>query len=86
MKQAHGEDGAVRVSAIGDAMGTDILGAHKEGWDSILVADGIHASDLGVKEGAGEPVEAKRLEQWVQDFTFQPTHVVPTFGIIATSK
>lgn len=36
-----------RVLAIGDGPGTDILGANRQGLDSLFVARGIHGHDLG---------------------------------------
>ncbi|TXM93945.1 HAD hydrolase-like protein, partial [Methylobacterium sp. WL122] len=37
-----------RVLAVGDAIRTDIAGAHGFGIASLLVARGIHAEELGV--------------------------------------
>ena len=45
-----GKPGA-RVLAIGDAMATDMLGAHQQGIDGLFVSHGIHREAL---HGAGE--------------------------------
>jgi HAD superfamily hydrolase (TIGR01459 family) len=50
-----------RVLAIGDAIRTDIAGASKFGVDSLLVARGIHAAELGLHQG-------KLVSQHVQDW------------------
>jgi HAD superfamily hydrolase (TIGR01459 family) len=39
-----------RVLAIGDGVRTDIAGAVRQGLDSIFVAGGIHAAELGLDE------------------------------------
>jgi len=41
-----------RILAIGDSLRTDIAGANGAGIDSVLVAGGIHAAELGAGEGA----------------------------------
>jgi HAD superfamily hydrolase (TIGR01459 family) len=37
-----------RVLAIGDALETDIAGAHQAGLDALFVAGGLHAAEVGV--------------------------------------
>jgi HAD superfamily hydrolase (TIGR01459 family) len=39
--------GARRPLAIGDGLGTDILGANRAGFDALFIADGIHGEDVG---------------------------------------
>ena len=39
--------GARRPLAIGDGLGTDILGANRAGIDALFIADGIHGEDVG---------------------------------------
>lgn len=39
-----------RVLAVGDAIRTDVTGGHGAGLDTLLVARGIHAADLGVTD------------------------------------
>lgn len=41
-----------RILAIGDSLRTDIAGARAAGIDSVLVASGIHAEEIGLKPGA----------------------------------
>ena len=71
-----------KVCMVGDAMPTDVLGGK---WNdcggTVLVAHGIHASALGVPEGACQmPLEAS-LDAFLDGFSTEetPTHVVPAF-------
>lgn len=41
-----------RVLAVGDGLRTDILGAARQGFDSIFIGRGIHAADLAGEDGA----------------------------------
>jgi len=41
-----------RVIAVGDGLRTDILGASRQGFDSLFIARGIHAADLAGEDGA----------------------------------
>jgi ribonucleotide monophosphatase NagD (HAD superfamily) len=41
-----------RVLAVGDGLRTDILGAARNGFDSLFIARGIHAADLAGDDGA----------------------------------
>ncbi|OYX11768.1 MAG: HAD family hydrolase [Rhizobiales bacterium 32-66-8] len=52
---------AARVLCIGDALRTDILGATAAGLDSLFLAGGIHAEELGA-EGGSEPSERALAE------------------------
>ncbi|ACK49652.1 HAD-superfamily subfamily IIA hydrolase like protein [Methylocella silvestris BL2] len=64
-----------RVLAIGDAMRTDIRGAVKQGFDSILVTSGIHREALhGEAEHAA--IDAAALRQFVQDFGLRPSAAI----------
>ncbi|ACL55428.1 TIGR01459 family HAD-type hydrolase [Methylobacterium nodulans] len=56
-----------RVLAIGDAIRTDIAGAHGFGIASVLVARGIHAEELGC--AAGAPLA--EVAHWLEA---QPVH------------
>jgi len=51
-----------RVLAIGDAIRTDIAGAAGYGIDSLLIARGIHAEELGVHRG---PLVSQHVQDWV---------------------
>ena len=70
-----------RVAAVGDSMHHDVAGAAAAGVDSVLVAGGVHAAELGVAQGAHEAVDADRLAAFLADFDAQPTHVVPGFTL-----
>lgn len=53
---------APRVLCIGDALNTDILGATQCGFDSLFIAGGIHAADLGMKgDHLPDPAALERL-------------------------
>ncbi|AWM86000.1 TIGR01459 family HAD-type hydrolase [Microvirga sp. 17 mud 1-3] len=54
--------GKDRVLAIGDAIRTDIAGAAGYGIDSLLVARGIHAEELGAHRG---PLVSQHVQDWV---------------------
>jgi HAD superfamily hydrolase (TIGR01459 family) len=58
-----------RVLAIGDAMRTDIAGAAAFGIDSLLVARGIHAIELGLEAGG---LELARVRAWLSRQDCQP--------------
>ncbi len=45
------EPDSKRVLAIGDGLGTDVLGANRAGLDALFIASGIHGG--GLREGAG---------------------------------
>jgi ribonucleotide monophosphatase NagD (HAD superfamily) len=62
-----------RVLAIGDAIRTDIAGAAGFGIDSILVARGIHAEDLGLHLG---PLVSQSVQDWVALQDAQPQAVM----------
>jgi len=62
-----------RVLAIGDAIRTDIAGAAGFGLDSILVARGIHAEDLGVHLG---PLASQSVQDWLALQDVQPQAVM----------
>eukprot|EP00955_Chlamydomonas_euryale_P071203 360996-Chlamydomonas_euryale.AAC.5 len=66
------------VIAIGDSLEHDIAGAAAAGIDSLLIAGGIHAADLGVEPGARQgPVNVDRgaLAQLCERHHASPTYV-----------
>jgi HAD superfamily hydrolase (TIGR01459 family) len=63
---------AERVLAVGDAIRTDIAGASGFGVDSLLVARGIHAVELGVHAG---PLISQHVQDWVAAQSVQPQAV-----------
>jgi HAD superfamily hydrolase (TIGR01459 family) len=65
-----------RVLVIGDAMRTDIKGAHDQGFDSLFVTSGIHRKELhGGAEGAA--LDAVAFRQFMEAADFAPTAAIP---------
>jgi HAD superfamily hydrolase (TIGR01459 family) len=65
-----------RVLVIGDAMRTDIKGAHDQGFDSLFVTSGIHRKELhGPAQGAA--LDAAAFHQFVEAADFAPTAAIP---------
>jgi len=62
-----------RVLAIGDAIRTDIAGAAAFGIDSILIARGIHAQDLGLHLG---PLVSQSVQDWIAQQDARPDAVM----------
>jgi ribonucleotide monophosphatase NagD (HAD superfamily) len=61
-----------RVLAIGDAMHTDIAGAHAMGIDSLLITSGIHRVQLhGPQQGE---LDAEAYRQFVESHDVTPTY------------
>jgi ribonucleotide monophosphatase NagD (HAD superfamily) len=60
-----------RILVIGDSLGTDIAGAAAAGFDSLFVASGIHAQELG----APQPPTPRALEQLFDEIGFAPSAV-----------
>ncbi|MDB5592565.1 TIGR01459 family HAD-type hydrolase [Enterovirga sp.] len=61
-----------RVLGVGDAIRTDVAGGHGAGIDTLLVARGIHAADLGLTETG--------LDRDVAQAWMARQDVVPTFA------
>ena len=62
-----------RVLAVGDAMRTDIAGAAELGIDSLFIARGIHASELGLANGA---LDERKVAEWLLRQEVRPTAVM----------
>jgi HAD superfamily hydrolase (TIGR01459 family) len=62
-----------RVLAVGDAIRTDIAGAAQFGIPSLLVARGIHASDLKLHEGE---LASSHVQDWLGRQTARPDAVM----------
>lgn len=62
-----------RALGIGDAIRTDIAGGHGAGIDTLLVARGIHAVDLGASH---EGIDADFALRWAAGQPVQPTYVI----------
>lgn len=67
---------AKRVLAVGDGLRTDILGAVRNGFDSLFIARGIHAADLAGEDGAHD---AAKLAKAFADIGATPTGVMREF-------
>ena len=65
-----------RVLVIGDAMRTDINGAHDQGLDSLFVTSGIHRKELhGGARDTG--LDAAAFRQFMDAADFAPTAAIP---------
>jgi HAD superfamily hydrolase (TIGR01459 family) len=65
-----------RVLAVGDGLRTDILGAVRNGFDSLFIARGIHAADLAGVDGAHD---SAKLAKVFADVGATPTGVMREF-------
>lgn len=63
-----------RTLCVGDGMATDIAGAAASGMDSVLVAGGIHAAELGAAP------EAALVETLAARYGVSPTAWMPAFS------
>lgn len=70
------EIGRKRVLAVGDGLRTDILGAVRNGFDSLFIARGIHAADLAGEDGAHD---STKLLKAFADVGATPTGVMREF-------
>ncbi|WP_243372956.1 TIGR01459 family HAD-type hydrolase [Microvirga solisilvae] len=64
-----------RVLAVGDAIRTDIAGAVGFGIDSLMIARGIHAKELGLHEG---DLVSDHVQDWADRQTAMPTAIMDT--------
>ncbi|HZH10194.1 MAG TPA: TIGR01459 family HAD-type hydrolase [Microvirga sp.] len=62
-----------RVLAVGDAIRTDIAGAAGFGIDSLMIARGIHARELGLHEGG---LVSDHVQDWVDRQPVMPTAIM----------
>lgn len=65
--------GSGRVLAIGDAIRTDVAGAHAIGADALFVARGIHSQELQLARGHLDPAIA---HAWLEGQTHRPDHAI----------
>lgn len=74
--KVRGEVPLGRVLAIGDAMHTDMRGAHDQGFDALFVTSGIHR---GVLHGGrhDSAIDAAILRQFLSDHEARPLAAVP---------
>ncbi|KAJ8614521.1 hypothetical protein CTAYLR_000800 [Chrysophaeum taylorii] len=70
-----------RIAAVGDSMHHDVLGANAAGLDSIFVAGGVHAAQLGVLQGAHRNPDSLALDAFFATFAASdlPTITIPGF-------
>ena len=68
---------AGRILGIGDSLHHDIAGARAAGIDSLFIAAGIHAADLGIKHG--ESPDETSLQALFAETGEYPDYVVPEF-------
>jgi ribonucleotide monophosphatase NagD (HAD superfamily) len=66
-----------RIVAVGDAIGTDVLGATRAGLPCAFVAGGIHAEELGIRWG--EMPDARAWERFLAGAVAQPRYLLPAF-------
>lgn len=64
-----------RVLVIGDAMRTDIKGAHDQGFDSLFVTSGIHRNELH-GGAAGTALDAAAFQRFMEAADFAPTAAI----------
>ena len=67
---------AARVLAIGDATHTDIAGAARMGFASVLITSGIHRARLHVGE-RGSSIDEAALRQFLDETDARPSVVLP---------
>jgi len=74
-KAVGGEIDRSRVLVIGDAMRTDIQGAHDQGLASLFVTSGIHRDELHA-EGKNGELDAAAYRQFLAAADFAPTAAI----------
>jgi len=69
-----------RVCHVGDSLLHDIAGANAAGIDSLFVAAGIHAAELGMEVGSGnDALCGERLQRLFDACDAQPTYTAASF-------
>lgn len=70
-----------RVAAVGDSLHHDVKGANDAGLESIFIAGGVHAHDLGVVQGRHATPDAAVLDTFLASLPIdlRPTVTVPGF-------
>ncbi len=81
---AAGFGADARVAAVGDSLHHDVLGAARNGVDSVFICGGVHYSELGVPQAQAVPPDAERLGALLDGFADEtggcaPTHVLAGF-------
>lgn len=83
---AAGFDDAVRVAAVGDSLHHDVLGASRNGVDSIFCCSGVHCTELGVPQAGAEEPSEEKLSALLEAFSeetggVRPTHTLAAFRL-----
>jgi ribonucleotide monophosphatase NagD (HAD superfamily) len=86
-----GGGGSVRVAAVGDSLHHDVLGAARNGLDSVFICSGVHSAELQVPQAQDVPPPADRLDSLLSEFAeetggVRPTHVLAAFRLNGRSK
>lgn len=76
-KEMAGVDAAECI-AVGDSLHHDILGANNSGMQSVFVAGGIHASEVGINQFEMVPDEAA-VEALTRSYGAYPSYIIPSF-------
>jgi len=76
------------VAAVGDSLHHDVLGAARNGVDSVFVCGGVHYQELGIPQSGPESVEAvepaaEKLQELLDSFAEQHDGVRPTHTLAA---
>ena len=73
------------IAAVGDSLHHDVLGANRNGIDSIFIAGGVHYRKLGVPQSQAVPPDPIKLEELLAEFERQhqcrPTLTLPGFVV-----
>lgn len=64
--------------AVGDSLHHDILGANNSGMQSVFVAGGIHANEVGINQFGMVP-EEEAVESLMCSYGAYPSYVIPSF-------
>ena len=75
--------GAARVAAVGDSLHHDVLGAARNGVDSVFICSGVHCVELGVPQAQAVPPEAAKLEALLAAFAEETGGIAPTHTLAA---
>jgi HAD superfamily hydrolase (TIGR01459 family) len=69
-----------RTLCIGDSLATDIRGATAAGMDSVFVAGGIHAAELGYDPAGTAPLDRDRLAALFDAAGLRPVATLPVLS------
>ena len=72
-----------RVAAVGDSLHHDVLGAARNGVDSIFICSGVHCTDLDVPQAQAVPPAPEKLEALLTGFADETDGVTPTHTLAA---